>query len=96
MGSNIGHHLAVLRVAGMVRPAGTRQVRGGTEQYYRRTARRLSAARPHATGHTPALLAAVAQEVEAAVGDPLLMLRHLRLTEAQAQGWRTRWIATQR
>jgi DNA-binding transcriptional ArsR family regulator len=32
---NIAHHLRILVEAGLVEPAGTRQVRGGTEQYYR-------------------------------------------------------------
>jgi len=81
----VAHHLKVLREAGIVRVAETRQVRGGTEQYYQRTARRLSASSPEATAHTGALLSAVAEEVTAAVDDPLLMLRHLRLTAAQAQ-----------
>ena len=74
----------MLREAGIVRVTATRQVRGGTEQYYQRTARRISAERPHATGHTSALMAAVAEEIDAAAGDPLVVLRHLRLTEAQA------------
>ena len=38
---NIAHHLKVLTDAGLASPAGTRQVRGGTERYYRRSARRL-------------------------------------------------------
>jgi D-serine deaminase-like pyridoxal phosphate-dependent protein len=33
---NVAHHLKVLVGAGLVRPAATRAVRGGTEQYYRR------------------------------------------------------------
>jgi len=33
---NVAHHLKVLAAAGLVRPAATRAVRGGTEQYYRR------------------------------------------------------------
>lgn len=33
---NVSHHLRILTDAGLVEPAGTRQVRGGTEQYYRR------------------------------------------------------------
>src|SRR6185295_13968535 len=34
---NVAHHLKVLAGAGLVRPAATRAVRGGTEQYYRRS-----------------------------------------------------------
>lgn len=40
---NVAHHLRVLADAGLVEPAGTRQVRGGTEQYYRRVADDLDA-----------------------------------------------------
>src|SRR5215470_16930925 len=39
---NIAHHLKVLVDAGLVQPAGTRKVRGGTEQYYRNAFRRLA------------------------------------------------------
>ena len=38
---NIAHHLKVLRQAGRGAVTETRQVRGGTEQYYQRSARRL-------------------------------------------------------
>jgi DNA-binding transcriptional ArsR family regulator len=34
---NVAHHLKVLADAGLVELAGTQRVRGGTEQYYRRT-----------------------------------------------------------
>jgi DNA-binding transcriptional ArsR family regulator len=81
---NVAHHLKVLREAGMVRVVGTRQVRGGTEQYYQRTARRLSVAGP-AAAPTAAMLGAVAEEIVAADDEPLLVLRHLRLTAAQAE-----------
>ncbi|MEU4643038.1 winged helix-turn-helix domain-containing protein [Micromonospora sp. NPDC023814] len=81
---NVAHHLKVLRDAGMVRVAHTRQVRGGTEQYYQRSARRMRVAPGHAAA-TAAMLGAVAEEVSAAPGEPLLHLRHLRLTAAQAE-----------
>ncbi|MFE9694805.1 ArsR/SmtB family transcription factor [Micromonospora sp. NPDC005806] len=79
----VAHHLKVLAEAGMVRTAHTRQVRGGTEQYHERAFRRLvgETGDSHATA---ALLGAVAEEL-AADPDPLLHLRHLRLTPAQAQ-----------
>ena len=38
---NVAHHLAVLERAGLVRRGRTRTVRGGTEQYFERVARRL-------------------------------------------------------
>ncbi|MFJ3308652.1 ArsR/SmtB family transcription factor [Streptomyces sp. NPDC086549] len=81
---SVGHHLKVLREAGLVRIVETRRVRGGTEQYYRRVGRRLRVAEPQAAG-TAALLGAVAQELDRAPGDPLLTLRHLRLSPERAQ-----------
>lgn len=81
---NVGHHLKVLREAGMVRVAHTRPVRGGTEQYYQRSARRLRVAPGHSAA-TAALFGAVAEEVAAAPDEPLLHLRHLRLTPARAE-----------
>lgn len=81
---NVAHHLKVLREAGMVRVVHTRQVRGGTEQYYQTAARRISLA-DNALAPTAAMLGAVAQEIATAEGDPLLTLRHIRLTAAQAE-----------
>ncbi|MFJ3666836.1 ArsR/SmtB family transcription factor [Streptomyces sp. NPDC090106] len=81
---NVAHHLKVLREAGLVHVAETRQVRGGTEQYYQRTARRMMVAEPRAAG-TAAMLTAVAQELDRAPVDPHLTLRHLRLSPAKAR-----------
>lgn len=81
---NVAHHLRVLREAGMATPSHTRTVRGGTERYYRRTTERISIPGQHA-GPAEAMLSAVAQEFAAAPGDPLLALRHVRLTDAQAR-----------
>lgn len=78
---SIAHHLGVLARAGMVRPAERRQVRGGTEQYYEIAVGRILTSDP---GEMAAMLTAVAAEVEAA-DDPLLHLRHVRLTDQQAQ-----------
>ena len=47
-------------------------------------ARRLRTPGGTASGHTAALLAAVADEVDAAPGDPLLHLRRLRMPPARA------------
>lgn len=80
---NVAHHLKVLREAGLVHIAETRQVRGGTEQYYQRTARRMLVAEPHAAG-TAAMLAAFAHELDRSPAETLT-LRHLRLTPAQAK-----------
>ncbi|MFD5466100.1 ArsR/SmtB family transcription factor [Kitasatospora sp. NPDC127059] len=80
---SVSHHLRVLCEAGLVQDAGTRQVRGGTEKYYRRSAERLLVAEPQAEG-TAALLGAVAQELDRSPTDHLLTLRHLRLSPAKA------------
>src|SRR6185503_8739795 len=80
---SVAHHLKVLREAGMVRVVETRQVRGGTEQYYQRSARRLVVHEPPAE-HNAAVFAAMAHEVSRAE-EPTVLLRHLRLTEAAAR-----------
>ncbi|SEM05324.1 ArsR/SmtB family transcription factor [Streptacidiphilus jiangxiensis] len=79
----VSHHLKVLRDAGIVREAGTRTVRGGTEQYYRLTAPHLLVDDPQPEG-TAALMGAVAQELDRSPVDHLLRLRHLRLSPARA------------
>ena len=81
---NVAHHLRVLRDAGMVHVVETRQVRGGTEQYYQRTARRMTFA-GHQAAATAAMFGAVAEELDETNGEPLLILRHVRLTAAQAK-----------
>ena len=79
---NIAHHLKVLAAAGLVRPAGTRQVRGGTEQYYQRASRGLTYDDAATTDVT---FRALAVEIAAAEPDPFLMLRTLRLTPEHAR-----------
>ncbi|KOY50108.1 ArsR/SmtB family transcription factor [Streptomyces sp. XY332] len=81
---NVAHHLKVLRDAGLIHIATTRQVRGGTEQYYQRTARRMVVAEPQAAG-TAAMLAAFAQELDLSPAETHLTLRHLRLSPAKAR-----------
>ncbi|MEU1117699.1 MULTISPECIES: ArsR family transcriptional regulator [unclassified Streptomyces] len=80
---NVSHHLKVLRTAGLVHVAETRKVRGGTEQYYQRVARRMAVAEPRAEG-TAAMLGAVAQEL-ARSEQPTLSLRHVRLSPDKAR-----------
>ncbi|MFJ3235851.1 ArsR/SmtB family transcription factor [Streptomyces sp. NPDC086787] len=80
---NVAHHLKVLREAGLVHVAETRQVRGGTEQYYQRTARHMVVAEPQAAG-TAAMLAAIAQELDLSPAETHLTLRHLRLSPTKA------------
>lgn len=81
---NVAHHLKVLHRAGLVHIAKSRQVRGGTELYYQRTARRMVVAEPHAAG-TAAMLAAVAQELDRSPAETFLTLRHLHLSPAKAR-----------
>jgi DNA-binding transcriptional ArsR family regulator len=73
---NIAHHLKVLADAGLALPAGTRQVRGGTEQYYRRAHRVLQF---HDAATTQMVFSAIAAEIAAAEPEPFLILRTLRL-----------------
>jgi DNA-binding transcriptional ArsR family regulator len=84
---NVAHHLKVLRDAGMVAVVETRQVRGGTEQYYQRTARRLEFPGEQGAALSAVMLQAVAEEISTAAADPepVLLVRNVRLTQAQAQ-----------
>jgi DNA-binding transcriptional ArsR family regulator len=79
---NIAHHLRVLADAGLVRPAGTRQVRGGTEQYYQRAVHGLKYGD---AATTEVAFRALAAEIAAAEPDPFLVLRTLRLTPEHAE-----------
>jgi DNA-binding transcriptional ArsR family regulator len=81
---SVAHHLKVLREAGLVHVAATRQVRGGTEQYYQRTARRMILAEPYAAG-TAALLGAVAEELGRSPEETALTMRHLHLSPERAR-----------
>ncbi len=81
---NIAHHLKVLHEAGLIQEAGTRQVRGGTERYYRRTARAFRFVGEHAPANLAVAFQAVAEEISTAEPDPFLTLRHLRLSPEQA------------
>ena len=82
---NVAHHLKVLREAGLVAVTETRQVRGGTEQYYQRTARLLRFPGEQGTAHAGVMLQAVGDEMATAEGEPLLVLRNIRLTADQAR-----------
>lgn len=81
---NAAHHLRVLVDAGLVRPGRSRTVRGGTEQYYVRTARRLRFEGGEEGAATGALLESVAADLSRARGRPLLNHRSVRLTRRQA------------
>jgi DNA-binding transcriptional ArsR family regulator len=79
---NVAHHLKVLAGAGLVRPAATRAVRGGTEQYYRRASPGL---RYDDAATTQTAFRALAAEIAAAQPEPFLVLRTLRLSPAHAE-----------
>lgn len=78
---NVAHHLRVLVSAGLVRPVGTRTVRGGTERYYRRASRGLTY---DDAVTTEVAFRALAAEIAAAQPEPFLTLRTLRLTPEHA------------
>jgi predicted transcriptional regulator len=82
---NIAHHLKVLREAGLVRQVGSQRVRGGTEKYYERAARKLSFVGEHLPAHLPIAFRALADEIAAAAPNPFLVLRYLRLSAAQVE-----------
>ena len=82
---NIAHHLKVLREAGLVTVVETRQVRGGTEQYYQRTARKIRLAGDERTAPTAVFFQAIADEIATAADEPVLVLRNVQLTESQAE-----------
>lgn len=81
---NVAHHLGVLRDAGLVRVVETRQVRGGTEQYYGRTHRKLLFKDGDVGAGASVILKAVAAELNSATLTPLANVRNLRLTGEQA------------
>lgn len=80
----VAHHLKVLKEAGLVHVTHTRQVRGGTEQYYQRTARRMLVAEPQTAG-TAAMMGAFAHELDRAQGETVVTLRHLRMSPERAR-----------
>jgi DNA-binding transcriptional ArsR family regulator len=78
---NVAHHLNVLVQAGLVRRGPTRTVRGGTEQYFVRAARRFEF--EQAPDALAAMMSNLTDEL-AADQQALLNHRVLRLTRRQA------------
>lgn len=78
---NIAHHLGVLQDAGLVTIVETRHVRGGTEHYYLRAARRFVFSGPEAD---PVAVRAIADEMATAGSILGFRIRNVRLTEEQA------------
>ena len=79
---NVSHHLKVLNAAGLTEATGTRTVRGGTEQYYRRAFTSLAF---DDAASTEAAFHAIAAEIATAEPGPFLVLRGLRLSPEHAQ-----------
>jgi DNA-binding transcriptional ArsR family regulator len=80
---NVAHHVKVLVAAGLLAPSHTRTVRGGTEQYYVRTASRLRLDGDDRAA-IRAMFDSIGDELEAAP-DPLFNHRTVRLTRPQAE-----------
>ncbi|GAA3552905.1 hypothetical protein GCM10022222_40690 [Amycolatopsis ultiminotia] len=80
---NVAHHLGVLVEAGLVGKGATRTVRGGTEQYFVKTARIYRFGAGESGEATKAMLATVADEIPAD-DEHLLLHRVIRLTARQA------------
>lgn len=81
---NVAHHLGVLQRAGLVAKGPTRTVRGGTEQYYVRTSRRITFGPDVPDEATAAMLTSIGEEIIRA-SRPLLNHRTVRLTRRQAE-----------
>jgi DNA-binding transcriptional ArsR family regulator len=82
----IGFHVRVLREAGLVRVAGTQQVRGGTEQYLALVSPQFRVNEEAGPGPGFLLQAAQAEMLPAADREPgHTELRHLWLSEPQAR-----------
>ncbi|MFC6597012.1 winged helix-turn-helix domain-containing protein [Kitasatospora paranensis] len=82
----IAHHVRILREAGFVRLSGTKQVRGGTEQYFALVSRSFRVHEDAGTGAEFLLNAAVAEMLPARPGQAdHTLLRHLWLTADEAR-----------
>ncbi|WP_412543415.1 winged helix-turn-helix domain-containing protein [Longispora sp. K20-0274] len=81
----IGYHVRVLRDAGLVRLAETRQVRGGTEQYFALVSRGFQVHPDAGIGAEFLVNAALAEMLPDRPGHPEhTVLRHLWLTPEEA------------
>ncbi|MFD8813730.1 ArsR/SmtB family transcription factor [Streptomyces sp. NPDC059627] len=81
----IGYHVRVLREAGLVRLAETRQVRGGTEQYFALVSNSFKLHQNAAVGPEFLINAALGEMLPGGPGQAShTVLRHLWLTEAEA------------
>ncbi|MEV7583802.1 ArsR/SmtB family transcription factor [Streptomyces erythrochromogenes] len=91
----IGYHVRVLREAGLVRLAETRQVRGGTEQYFALVSKGFTLHQDAAVGPEFLINAALGEMLPSPPGQAShTVLRHLWLTGAEARALRARLRAT--
>ncbi|WP_354644420.1 ArsR/SmtB family transcription factor [Kitasatospora camelliae] len=82
----VDYHVRVLREAGLVRPGETRQVRGGTEQYFALTGDSFVFSEESAGGAEFLINAALSEMLPPRPGQPEhTVLRHLWLTESEAR-----------
>ena len=82
----IGYHVQIMVDAGLVRLAGTRRVRGGTERYYEPVAASLRHDTDAAERTAFLVEAALEEMLPHRPGDEdIAVLRHVRLTPAQAR-----------
>lgn len=82
----ISFHMRVLREAGLVRVAGTRHVRGGTEQYFALVSTGFKVHEDTGAGPGFLVQAALAEMLPAGGSEPgHTVLRHLWLSEQQAR-----------
>ncbi|MGW6571870.1 ArsR/SmtB family transcription factor [Streptomyces sp. NPDC054945] len=87
----IGYHVRVLREAGLVRLAETRQVRGGTEQYFALVSPSFKLHQDAEVGPEFLINAALGEMLPPQPGQASpTMLRHLWLTDAEAHALATR------
>ncbi|GAA1980206.1 ArsR/SmtB family transcription factor [Kitasatospora viridis] len=87
----IGYHVRVLREAGMVRLAETRQVRGGTEQYFALVSRSFKFHPDAKAGAQFLINAALDEMLPPEPGQAThTVLRHLWLTRAEAEAMEVR------
>ncbi|MER5932357.1 winged helix-turn-helix domain-containing protein [Streptomyces sp. NPDC002054] len=87
----IGYHVRVLREAGLVRLAETRQVRGGTEQYFALVSKSFKLHQDAAVGPEFLINAALGEMLPGGPGQAShTALRHLWLTEAEAHALEAR------
>ncbi|CAM5491057.1 ArsR/SmtB family transcription factor [Streptomyces avidinii] len=87
----IGYHVRVLREAGLVRLSETRQVRGGTEQYFALVSHGFKLHEDAAVGQEFLINAALGEMLPSRPGQAShTALRHLWLTDAEAHALEAR------